>query len=212
MPMLEPRPLIFDNDAIGFYVTSGDHDLLLQIRKHLQRSGYIGIADTAGRLHYIVDGTRGTPFAARRILETTDRHQEEQNEQLKQKERILPEVIERILEQNGIRTELKGRAFLNQMLLIAAVDDRQLRPISKTLYPEVARHFHVRISQIERDVRYALASAIRQKDWPESLGTGNSARISYLCAEVHREMRRLIFSDDQLPASATPARMDTGNH
>jgi hypothetical protein len=153
----EQRPLIFDNDAIGFYVTSSDHDLLLQIRKHLQRNGHISISDTAGRLHYIVDGTRGTPYVTRKILETTERHHHGQDEQLKLKARLLPGIVEQVLEQNGIRSELKGRAFLNQMLQVAA-----------------------------------LACSLPHKKWPDTLGTGNSARISFLYAEVQRELRRLI--------------------
>jgi hypothetical protein len=111
---------------------------------------------------------------------------------LKLKARLLPGIVEQVLEQNGIRSELKGRAFLNQMLQVAALDERQLSPISKTLYPEAASHFRVRISQIERDVRYALACSLPHKKWPDTLGTGNSARISFLYAEVQRELRRLI--------------------
>lgn len=196
MRMSEQRPYIFDPSSIGFYITSSDQDLLVQVRKHLQKTGYLAVSDTAGRLHYIMDGTRGVPFAARRILETAERYVCESEADKKKAGRFLPEAIEQVLDQNGIRTELKGRAFLREILKSAAKDERQLNPTCKALYPEAARHFHVSANQVERDIRYAVLCAKNECQWPESLGSGNSACIGYLCSEVQRTLRRLVLKAD----------------
>lgn len=189
--MIDYRTPIFDPDSIGFHITSSDHELLIQVRKHLQRNGYLAISDTAGRLHYIMDGTRGVPYAARRVLESVERLAEASDQTRLENERHLPEVVEAVLDRFGFRNELKGRAFLREILTRAATDERQANPSCKIVYPETAEYFHVSAAHVERDIRYACACARKTAPWPESLGTGNNACISYLCLEVRRELRRV---------------------
>jgi hypothetical protein len=45
---------------------------------------------------------------------------------------------------------------MRYLLLAVGLDETQLHPISKTLYPTVASHYQVNIAQIERDIRYSL--------------------------------------------------------
>lgn len=194
--MTDQRPPSFDPESIGFHITSNDHELLIQIRRHLQKNGYLAIADTAGRLHYIMDGSRGVPYAARRVLETAERQSLERSESRQQSVRRLPEAVETVLDRLGIRTELKGRSFLREILMTHASDERQLNPSCKTIYPETAKRFHVSSSQVERDIRYAFACARQENTWPGSLSTGNSACISHLCSEVRRELRLMEQGTD----------------
>lgn len=189
--MNQQRPLVYQPEAISFYIAASDQELLRQVRSFMQNSGIVGVADTAGRLHYVVDGSRGTPYAARRILDRANRCHEENDSRMHQIESQLPEAIDRVLDENGIRHELKGRAYLQYILYQAALDERKLKPLGKTLYPEVAKHFKARTSQIERDIRYAFSSAGKRGSWPSELSSGNTARITYLCVEVQHELRRL---------------------
>lgn len=194
--MTDQRPPSFDPESIGFHITSNDHELLVQIRRHFQKNGYLAIADTAGRLHYIMDGSRGVPYAARRVLETAERQSQARSESRQQSIRRLPEAVETVLDRLGIRTELKGRSFLREILMTHAGDERHLNPSCKTLYPETARRFHVSSSQVERDIRYAFACARQESSWPGNLSTGNSACISHLCSEVRRELRLMDIGTD----------------
>lgn len=189
--MTDYRPPIFDPDSIGFHITSGDNELLTQVRKHLQRNGYLAISDTAGRLHYIMDGTRGVPYAARRVLESVERLAQASDRTRLQTERYLPEVVDSVLDRLGFRNELKGRTFLRDILTKTAPDERQVNPSCKIIYPETAEFFHVSAAHVERDIRYACACARKAVPWPDSIGTGNNACISYLCSEVRRELRRI---------------------
>ncbi len=188
--MNQNRPLVYQPEAISFYIAANDQELLRQVHSYMHNSGIVGVADTAGRLHYVVDGSRGTPYAARRILDRADRCHEENDSRLHKIESQLPEAIDRVLDENGIRHELKGRAYLQFILYLAVLDERKLKPLSKTLYPEVAKHFKARTSQIERDIRYAFSSVGKRGSWPPELSSGNTARITYLCVEVQRELRR----------------------
>ena len=60
-------------DELAFFIAANDRDVLGQINHLMASHGYVGVMDTAGRLHYLVDGRRGTPYASRRILEATGR-------------------------------------------------------------------------------------------------------------------------------------------
>ncbi len=190
--MTDYRPPIFNSDSIGFHITSSDHELLSQVRKHLHKNGYLAISDTAGRLHYIMDGSRGVPYAARRVLESVERQADELTRTRQTQERRLPEAVDMVLDRNGIRTELKGRTFLRSILLKIAADEHLTSPSCKQIYPETAAFYHVSASHVERDIRYAFTCARKIAQWPDTLGTGNSAGISYLCSEVRRELRRIM--------------------
>jgi hypothetical protein len=194
------RPL--PTDRLGFYIASGDQDILSQVNRLMQRSGYVGLMDTAGRFQYLVDGRRGSPLAARRILEAADkilaRHEEADRATLA----CLGRAIDQVLEAHAIRPELKGARFLRYMLLDAGVDETLLRPISKTLFPAVAKHFRVSISQIERDIRYCL----RQTDFRRQ-GLASAATICRLRDEVVRlvsEMREKETSPEKEMPPGSP--------
>ncbi len=175
------RPL--PTDRLGFYIASGDQDILSQVNRLMQRSGYVGLMDTAGRFQYLVDGRRGSPLAARRILEAADkilaRHEETDRTTLA----CLGRAVDQVLAAHAIRPELKGARFLRHMLLDAGVDETLLRPISKTLYPAVAGHFRVSVSQIERDIRYCL----HQTDFRHQ----GLASVATIC-RLHDEVVRLV--------------------
>ena len=152
------RPLSYrySEDELGFYVAASDQDMLSQINRIMHRSGYVGVMDTAGRMHYIVDGRRGSPFVSRRIMETTGRIIRDQMSDSYPLQDCLSQVVDGILAKHALRPELKGCRYLRYLLLLIGLDESKLRPISKTLYPEAARHFQVSIAHIERDIRYAL--------------------------------------------------------
>jgi hypothetical protein len=178
---MEQQPRLLPTDRLGFYIASGDQDILSQVNRLMQRSGYIGVMDTAGRMQYIVDGRKGGPYAARRILEMTGQILRERDEADLLLRQYLGQAADQVLAQHAIRKELKGCRFLRCLLLEAGLDESRLHPISKTLYPIIARHFRVSASQIERDIRYALI----QTDFHEQ-GLTNTAAISRLYDEMVR--------------------------
>jgi hypothetical protein len=192
--MQDQLPRQLPTDRLGFYIASGDQDILAQVNRLMQRSGYVGLMDTAGRFQYLVDGRHGTPLAARRILETTDRILSERQNADQSIRRHLEQAAEQTLAAHAIRQELKGFRFLRYLLLFAGLDETRLRPISKTLYPAVASHFRVSISQIERDIRYAL----HKTDFREQ-GLASAAAICRLYDEMIR--RAGEFKAKEMPSA-----------
>ena len=151
-------------DKLGFFIAANDQDILTQVNRYMDKSGMVGVVDTAGRIHYLVDGRKGPPFAFRRILDATDKLLLADRKTSARIEQQLPEIVNQILKRHHIRPELKGYRYLRYLLLAAGTDESQLRPISKTLYPATAKHYRVPITQVERDIRYALQGTdLRQK-------------------------------------------------
>jgi hypothetical protein len=185
-------------DELAFYVAANDRDVLGQINHLMASHGYVGVMDTAGRLHYLVDGRRGTPYASRRILEVTGRILCDRLEANQPMQQLICRSVDQVLNAHGIRPELKGYRYLRCMLLLIGLDDTKIKPISKKLHPSVAAHFHVRVSQIERDVRYAL----RETDLYRS-GLTPTASICRLQRDLVRsveEQQMLYLQQDSQPA------------
>ena len=44
-----------------FFIIANDKDLLAKITNLMSRKGYVGVVDTAGRVHYLLDG-RNNPY------------------------------------------------------------------------------------------------------------------------------------------------------
>lgn len=184
-------------EKLSFYITAGDQDMLGQINRIMSRSGYVGVMDTAGRLHYLIDGRRGSPFASRRILEATGRIMRDQLEAGDPLRNNLVRFVDSVLVRHKLRPELKGYQYVRYLLLAVGLDESLLRPISKTLYPTVASHYQVNISQIERDIRYSLLETDLHHQ-----GLTTTAAISRLYHELIRLAESTESSAGQTDAAA----------
>ncbi len=148
---------------LGFFIAANDHDLLGQVNKLLARHGYVGVMDTAGRLHYLIDGRLGTPLASRRILEATGRVLLDKYGEGENLQKLVNGFVDQVLLDNGVRPELKGYRYLRATLIYIGLDDTRIKPISKRIYPVIASHFKVSPSQIERDIRYAIKGTVLER-------------------------------------------------
>ena len=178
---------------ISFYIAASDQEIMQQIKRLMKQNGYIGVTDTAGRMHYVVDGQRGTPYASRRILEAAgqillDRQQSEYSVQA-----LIHKSVDLILLKHQIRPELNGYRFLRFMLLYIGLDHTKIKPITKRLYPLVAERFQVRVSQVERDIRYALEKTDLKK-------RGLTASASLCC--LQQELTHQVDSEQLEAAKA----------
>lgn len=176
-PLTGSRPI--DSDQTGFYIASSDHELLGQVSRLIGKKGMLGVIDTAGRMQYLVDGRRGSPLAARRILDTTQRLLRDQLLDPDDLHPIRVMAVDEILHQWQLSSRLKGYRYLRKILVLAAGNDFVLRPVSKTLYPAVAEHFKVSYVQIERDIRYCLKN--RPATYPP---VSNTAAICAMSDQV----------------------------
>ena len=185
--------------STGFFIAANDHDMMSQVAKLMHRQGILGMMDTAGHMHYLVDGRQGSPLAARRIRDASERLM---RDQLLSPDDLRPLrllAIEQVLSAWGIPKKLKGYSLLHQILVMICGNEAELRPISKTVYPALAEQYKLSPSQIERNIRYCLMC--RPGKQPR---LSNSEAICGLSNEVSRLVATWA-SQTKLPAYAYEA-------
>lgn len=144
------------DERFGFYVAANDRDILSQVSDLLRRRGCIGFADTAGRMHYLVDGRGGSDFAARSILDTAGFTIRLDGEKRRLLSPVLERAIGRVLAEAGVPVHLKGCRYLRMMIGMSIREGVDPWPVSKTLYPAAASYYHTTPKRIERDLRYCI--------------------------------------------------------
>lgn len=147
-------------DATRFQVVANNSELLNHLNTLLLRQGSVSYRDDRGILNCIVDGRRGPQYALRRI--------EERALRLRDKELVKAEpaflaYVDRVLKRFYFKRSLRGYTILRQALLLLLNDCSLLQPLSKRLYPELAKIFKISKEAVERNLRY-LFKTLRQDE------------------------------------------------
>jgi hypothetical protein len=148
------------DQEVGFYVVCSDRMILDNINSLLKKKGMIGISDTAGRIHYMVDARKNVYAAANRIAGEAVRNFDLSSVS----NTSILEVTEETLTRNGMDRSLIGTRILRTILLQSIRDPSLLTVVSKRLYPLVAREFGISVSQVERNLRYSLSRTKLYRD------------------------------------------------
>lgn len=188
----------FLKNETSFYVAADDQDLLHKVSSLMRRQGLVGVVDTAGRVHYLVDGKKGAPYAFRRIIEKSGQIVIDNTEKIQSLQSRLPMAVNLVLTKYKIKPELKGYRYLRFLLLAAGLDESKLRPISKTLYPETAEHYRVKVSQVERDIRYSLGKTTLKQN-----GYTTTASICKLYDEAVQTAAQMVEETKPLAVAET---------
>lgn len=70
--------------------------------------------------------------------------------------------ISTCLQYASMSSNLKGFLYLCDAIELALKDQSKLLHITKTLYPELAKKYHVSPKQVERSIRYAIRVCINK--------------------------------------------------
>ncbi len=178
-------------NEFGFYLVASNRELLNHVEDLLNRRGVFGVLDSTGRVHYLVDARKGSPFATRKIMTTADRLLGRQISSQEAGRFRIRRAVEELLDRYEWNTQLRGYRLLGDILRVTAQDISLLNPISKRLYPEMARKYRLKAHQIERNVRYLLDDLARR----ELSGQGNQGD------------RLLREGETSLPVGRTIARL-----
>ena len=144
-------PLRSDQE-VGFYVVCSDRMILDNINSLLKKKGIVGISDTAGRVHYLVDARKNIYAAANHIVGEAARNLDLSSVS----QAGILEATEETLTHNEMDRSLIGTRILRTILLQSIKDPTLLTVVSKRVYPLVAGEFGISVSQVERNLRYAL--------------------------------------------------------
>ncbi|MDI9470834.1 MAG: sporulation initiation factor Spo0A C-terminal domain-containing protein [Bacillota bacterium] len=145
--------------SYDFYVAASDRDVMRHIDELIRQRGILGVADTAGRMHYLVDARDGLNRGVHRMLSLAFDQGSERVEREHPDPLMLQRVVEETLLAAGMKQRLRGYGILRYLLLQTALDESRLRPLGKGLYPLAAKYYRITTSQVERAIRYVAADA-----------------------------------------------------
>ena len=145
-----------EESSISFYVAGSNRDLLQKIDQLMADSGLIGLRDAQGHYHYLIEGRKGAPYATRRIHEITAMEQSAKTRNVDSEIEDAEFYVDAVLSCYRFNTMLKGYAMLRYILISNYIQPALGRSLSKILYPRTARAFRATVSQVERNLRYAL--------------------------------------------------------
>lgn len=149
-------------DSTGFYIAASDRDLLAKVTDLLKRKGgMVGVVDTAGRVHFLVDGRSNLYRATENIMSVADQIESFDARRPEHTPEQIDRAVNAVLQAFGIPESLKGCLYLRYILTRLAKQPELVTPVSKTLYPDVARLYAVKVHQIDRVIRYATQQAGR---------------------------------------------------
>jgi hypothetical protein len=182
-------------DEFGFYLVASNRELLNHVEKLMNRQGLFGVMDSSGRVHYLIDARKGSPYAARRILTTAEHLIREQSRlEIGQIAQVY-HAIDSVLERFAFNVHLRGYRLLQEMMRLIAEDVSLLNPISKRLYPLIAERYKMTPYQVERNVRYLFDDLARREKQAVEEKTG---RLS---------CRLLLSKESRLPVARTVSRL-----
>lgn len=169
--MKNPDSRHLSTHDISFHLASSDKELMEKVTSIMKRTGHLSFSDSMGREHYIVDGRMGIPNLSQNIDRVSQKLSDKNRIISARSSKYNEPAVDQVMELTGIMHHLKGFRYIKYTLNRLMVDESLISPISKTIYPDLAKRFQCSILQVERDVRYAVTKATfdDKKRSPKSL-------------------------------------------
>ena len=144
---------IYPEKEVGFYVVCSDRMILDNINSLMKNRGFVGISDTAGRFHYMVDARFGVHSAVNHIAGEACRKMDYTS---LSNAHVL-ETVEEVISRYSMDRGLLGTRIIRFILMQSLRDPSLMTTVSKRLYPLAGKEFGISSSQVERNLRYTLS-------------------------------------------------------
>ena len=151
-----------DPNEYGFYIACDDRAILNCVNSMLLNNGVLGLSDTDGKMHYLIDGRRGKEYAAMQVAQHVRFFQEKDTGPQEVDHAYVYFAIDTVLKKNGFDPTLVGLQILRYLLFKLVEEPVLLRSVSKLLYPKAYQVFRMTPSQVERNIRYAMKKRTKQ--------------------------------------------------
>lgn len=154
----------YSKDEFGFYIACDDRSILKCINAMLLDNGMVGLSDTDGKVHYLIDGRRGGNYVLGKVKEKVLTLREPTPSDSGYEDAIVYRVIDSVIEDYGFMETLSGTRILRYLLFRLYRDPKLLKSAVKCLYPLAKADFKMSPSQVERNLRYAIKKSAKLKE------------------------------------------------
>jgi hypothetical protein len=144
---------LYPERETGFYVVCSDRMILDSINSMMKNKGFVGISDTAGRMHYMVDARAGAYAAVHHITKQACRKTEDSPVS----NSCILAAAEEVMTKYEMDRGLLGTRIIRYILVQSMRDPSLMTTVSKRLYPLAGKEFGITGSQVERNLRYSLS-------------------------------------------------------
>lgn len=148
----------------GFYIACDDRAILNCVNSLLLSSGMIGLSDTEGKMHYLIDGRRGKNYVLGQVKERVLPLREASPSDSLYEDAVIYRAIDTVIRRYGFSETLMGTRILRVLLFRLYKEPKLLKCASKSLYPLAQPEFHITASQVERNLRYAIRRCAKLKE------------------------------------------------
>ncbi|MCR4688119.1 MAG: hypothetical protein K5745_01060 [Saccharofermentans sp.] len=140
------------SNGIEMNIVCSDYSLLENINGLLSKSGVIGVRDSSGQLHYIVDGRKDRLKASKLTRDIVS----EINSREDESDAYYDTCAKNVFHSYGLDLSKIGAVVLYEEIRRIIYSGNDIPPNMKAIYIEATKRYSMTYSQIERDVRYAL--------------------------------------------------------
>ncbi|MBP5492630.1 MAG: hypothetical protein J6Y08_07280 [Clostridiales bacterium] len=144
------------SNEYGFYIACDDRAILNCVNTMLLSAGMVGLSDTEGKMHYLIDGRRGGNYVLDRVKTKVLTICEVPPEKARYEDALVFCAIDDVLQGFGMDPGLTGTQILRYLLYRLYQDPKLLKGVSKSLYPLADPVFQMSPVQVERNIRYAV--------------------------------------------------------
>lgn len=142
-----------------FVLVANDKELLNLINKQFKRRGYLALALDERRIEYYIDCRESKLNANSKILHVLGQNSYKLAEHSDNYDTLCRKkalFVQCIFELYDVDTALSGASMLRYIIDHADLKLSLLKPLSRKIYPQVAKVFNCSQKQVNRAINYAL--------------------------------------------------------
>ena len=140
----------------GFYIACDDRSILNCVNAMLLNHGMVGISDTEGKTHFLIDGRRGGNYVLQQVKENVLTLRETFRATGDYEDVLIQQAIERVLDRYVFPRTLMGTELIRFALGKLYKEPKLIKCVSKGLYVVVGEAYQISAQQVERNIRYAV--------------------------------------------------------
>lgn len=140
----------------GFYIACDDRSILNCVNAMLLNHGMVGISDTDGKTHFLIDGRRGGNYVLQQVKENVLTLRETFRATGDYEDVLIQQAIERVLDRYVFPRTLMGTELIRFALGKLYKEPKLIKCVSKGLYVVVGETYQISAQQVERNIRYAV--------------------------------------------------------